>query len=164
MGIKIAMQLLGTRELYRTLDRASAETRKRVATAVAFTAQEVALGAKARVPQRTGELRDTIRAEPTTNPFVWFVKAGYGRLRRRSRATTTLGRRVSKARRARAVPIISRGAYAMVVEFGSHGGRARQPAQPFMFPALEASHSRHVARIARAMDDGAKAATRGVRQ
>ena len=152
------MQVYGTRQLWRTLDRASAEMRRRVATAVAFTAQEVANGARARVPKDTGELASTIRAEPTTNPFVWFVKAGYGNLPRRRRAAAAGS---GTRRRPRVTRVEQPGAYAAVVEFGS---RARNiPAQPFMFPALEASHGRHVARIARAMQDGAAAGTRGAR-
>jgi hypothetical protein len=155
-GIRVAFEVHGRRELWRTLDRASDEIRKRVATAVAFTAQEVALGARARVPKRSGELADTIRAEPSTNPFVWFVKAGYGKLPRRRTRAGSGGRR-----RPRVTRVEAPGVYAAVVEYGSQAKNI--PAQPFMYPALEASYSRHVARLARAMQDGATAGTRGVR-
>lgn len=151
-GVRVALRWHGTREFWRALDRADHAIRKRVATATAFTAQEVAGTARSLVPVRTGELRSTIRETPTASPFVWMVTAGLGRLRRRRRGTAT------KRRRARvAVVVEAPGAYAAIVEFGAHG-RARQPAQPFLFPALNASYSRHLARLARAWQDGARIA------
>jgi hypothetical protein len=158
-GLQAAIQIRGVREFMRTLDRADAAIKQRVARAVAFTAQEVANGARARVSIRTGELRNTIRAEPTTSPMRWVVAAGFGRMRRRRRSRAGS----SKKRRVRVTAIEPRGVYAAIVEFGSHGGRARQPAQPFLFPAVHASQSRHAARIARAMNEGAAAASRGAK-
>lgn len=158
-SIKIAIQVLGARQITRALDRATPEVRARVAEAIRVTATEVAADARSRVPVRTGELRNTIRAEPgDRSPLVWFVKAGYGSLKRRRRA----GKSTAKRRKpqVRAIGPIEPGIYAMVVEFGSQSGRARQPARPYLFPALESARDRHVARVRRALFDATQAVER----
>lgn len=155
-GIKMAMHIVGARRIERALFTASIEARQRVAFAIKVTAEEVQHGAQMRVPIRTGELKSTIRAEPGNSPFHWFVKAGYGTLKRRSRRTRTTKRRP----KARVAGPTESGIYAMVVEFGSQGGRAAQPAQPYMFPALEASRSRHIDRLHAALDGAMNATER----
>jgi hypothetical protein len=150
------MQILGAKRLVRAFERADIEARRRVALAVQQTAEDVAEGARMRVPVRTGELQRTIRTVPTPNPFRWLISAGFGTLKRRSRSRTTKRRRPTAPQLGPVAP----GVYAMVVEFGSQSGRARQPAQPYMFPALEAAHARHVNRLKAALYGGLVAAER----
>jgi HK97 gp10 family phage protein len=160
-SVKVFVQVRGVRETQRALERAHADIRARVSKAVEETAREVVAGARSRVPVKTGELRNTIRAEPSAkNPFFWVVKAGYGTLKRRRRG----GRAGSGGRRrprVTAIGPVEPGIYAMVVEFGSHGGRAKQPAQPFMYPALDAARPGHVARMTRVLKEACNAANRG---
>ena len=156
--LKLSMQILGAQRLKRAFETASLETRREVALAVQYTAEEVAQSARLRVPVRTGELRGTIRAEPGNSPFVWFVKAGYGTLKRSSRRSSTSTR--TRRPRVRMLGPTEAGIYAMVVEFGSQTGRAKQRAQPYLFPALEASRLRHLQRLRGAIDGGFAAAAR----
>lgn len=154
--VGLALEIQGAKRLMRAFTNADLAARQRVAQAVRITAEEVAASARLRVPKRTGELMRTIRTVPTSSPFRWIVSAGFGSLKRRSRGRTT------KRRRPTAVQLgpVAPGIYAMVVEFGSQAGRARQPAQPFMFPALQASRPRHIARIRQALMDSTNAAAR----
>ena len=149
----------------------------RLRGAVAATTHEVEAGALARVPVSgpgsrkatsrpgPGELRNTIRAEFSTEGFTGYVKAGYGTLTRRSRAGrgTRKGQsrrnaKIARSRRARSLASRGLGNYAMVVEYGSPG--RGQPAHPFMRPARQAAIPRHTARIQAAIS-GAVAAAGG---
>lgn len=154
--VGLAMEILGAKRLMRVFSNASLEARQRVAHAVKVTAEEVAQGARLRVPKRTGELMRTIRTVPTSSPFRWLVSAGFGSLKRRSRSRTT------KRRRPTAIQLgpVAPGIYAMVVEFGSQAGRARQPAQPFMFPAIAAARPHHIARVRQALIETTNVAAR----
>jgi hypothetical protein len=66
--------------------------------------------------------------------------AGYGQMARkgRAKAARTRGQKVNQGK----------GVYAPAVEFGSMG----KPAEPFLFPALEAESSAFVAGCGAAMD------------
>lgn len=156
--LKLTFQIMGAKRLVRVFERADLEARARVAAALRVTAEEVAQGARMRVPVRTGELWRTIRATPTSSPFRWIVSAGFGTLKRRSRRKSTSTRRRRPV--ARMLGPIEPGIYAMVVEFGSQSGRAKQPAQPYMYPALVASRERHIARITTALNGAAEVAAR----
>lgn len=91
-----------------------------------------------------GELRATIRAEPSKTPEpVAYVKAGHGKLRRRSTARDP-GKRKAPAS-------TGLGVYAMVVEYGSpHRG---VPAQPYLRPAREAKKGVLKVRAEQALND-----------
>jgi len=98
-------------------------------------------GRKAKNRPGPGELRDTIRMEPSrTDAPVAYVMAGTGKLRRRSKAKTAKGRSRAAAKRAAAGSPQALGAYAMAVEYGApHRGVA---AEPYMRPAREAAWPR----------------------
>lgn len=149
--IETVIEVRRVREVKRALDRATDDIKRRVQEATRQTALEVAADARSRVPVRTGELRNTIRAEPgDKSPYVWFVKAGFGKLKRpKGRAS-----RVGTRRRPKVTAIGSPGIYAAVIEFGS----STKPARPFMFPALEAARSGHIARVSRAIKQACDAA------
>ena len=154
--VKLTIQLLGAKRLARVFERAPLAARQRVAVAVRQTAEDVAAGARMRVPVRTGELQRTIRTVATPSPFRWKVSAGFGTLKRRSRSRTTKRRRPT----APMLGPVSPGVYAMVVEFGSQSGRARQPARPYMFPALEAATPHHFSRVREALRTSTEDAAR----
>jgi HK97 gp10 family phage protein len=132
--MKLYLTMTGVPELRRAFANVTPEIERGLAGAVRETAIVVVAGAKSRVPVRSGELRDTIRADFTGNGLVAFIKAGYGTLRRRSRRGSSSARYAKHSRRRRAAQDAP-GIYAMVVEFGS----TKQPAHPFMFPALESA-------------------------
>lgn len=107
---------------------------------------------KAKSRPGPGELRSTIRAEKSnTDAPVAYVKAGYGKLRRRSTAKTAKGKARAENLRARARDAMifpgsaasgagqaaALGVYAMTIEYGSP--RRGIPAQRFMRNAREAN-------------------------
>ncbi|HEX6050027.1 MAG TPA: hypothetical protein VFZ21_12190 [Gemmatimonadaceae bacterium] len=160
MSLKVLSGLDQVRASFRMLDTG---LQQRLKGAVRETTLEVEAGARARVhvsgPDSRkaknrpgpGELRGTIRAEFSGEGFTGFVKAGYGKLRRRSRATTSRGR----ARARRRSPAAQRlGNYAMVEEYGAHD----RAAHPYMRPAREAAVPRHRARLEKAINGAVQAA------
>lgn len=138
----------------------SAEVRARMVKQVKASTANVTRGAKLRVPVSgpnsrkakgrlaAGELRNTIRDEYAEDGLTGFVKAGYGKLSRRTvRGTKPKNQRVQNAAqfmRSQHTTALrmnnamdrAAGIYAMVQEYGSPGrGLA---AQPFLRPAQEA--------------------------
>lgn len=162
--VRVWVEVRGVRQVQRALERAHADIRARVAKAVQQSAQEVLAGARSRVPVRTGELRSTLRVEASAkNPFYWNVRAGFGSHPRRQSGRSKSWKGGGR-RRARAVPIgaadTRSGIYAAVVEFGARSGRAKQPAQPYLFPALEAARAGHLERMKRVLKEACDAAGR----
>lgn len=147
----------------------------RLRGAVAETTHAVREGAASRVPVSgpgsrkakgrpgPGELRDSIREEFSREGFTGYVKAGFGKLTRRSRAGagTRKGQekrnvKIAASRRARALTSHGLGKYAMVIEYGSpNKGKA---AQPYMRPARHAEDANHRARVERAIAGAVTAA------
>lgn len=149
--MKITTRVDGIREVSTALRMLQPETQKRLRIEVATTAREVVAGAKQRVHVRSSELKDTIRDDKSKDGLVSFVKAGYGSLKRRSRAKVG-----SKRRRSKQLGPVEPGIYAMVEEFGSQ----TRPAHPYLFPALEAARPGHIARARRALRGAVAAADR----
>lgn len=164
-GLKVVSGLREVQASFRLLDT-GLQTRLRAA--VAETTAEVKTGAMARVPVSgpdgrkaksrpgPGELRDTIRGELTSDGFAGYVKAGYGKLGRASRAREVksagqVRRQRSLRAKARARSFASRGLgnYAMVVEFTG---------KPYMRPARQAAIPGHQARVQRAINGAVDAA------
>lgn len=133
-------------------------TRKQVSVAIRRGTDDVRNGAERRAPERTGELRSTIRAEFSKDGLTGFVKAGYGKLQRRSRAVTAGGKARAKSQRRTAKNSrdaqrqLTLGVYAPVVERGDP--RRNKPARAFMNPSLRAERPKIQQSIARAMDKG----------
>lgn len=174
MTTKIVSGLSQVRTAFRLLDTG---LQARLRGAVAETTHAVRAGAVSRVPVSgpnarkaknrpgPGELRDTIREEFGSDGFAGYVKAGYGKLKRASRAkppkTAGQARRQAKLQaKARSRSLASRGIgqYAMVVEFGSP--KEGKAPQPYMRPARQAEIGNHRARIEQAIN-GAVAAAGG---
>src|SRR3954451_7552741 len=123
--MKLILTMTGLPELRRAIGDMAPRIEAKLRDVIVGTANRVVSDAKSRVPVRTGELRDTIRADVPPTGLVAYVQVGYGTLRRRSRA------RIDSRRHRRRKPADkSLGVYAMVVEFGS----TKQPAHPFLFP------------------------------
>lgn len=138
------------------------QERRLVKDAVIATADAVANDARALVPISSGrlsrkqkgrpgpgELRNTIRVEPSTQPdaLVAYVKAGTGTLRRRSRSKT------GKRRVVTATPP-ALGVYAMAVEYGTpHRG---VPAQPYLRPSMDKNRAAHIERVKAAVSRAAR--------
>lgn len=153
-GANIATEVTGIRDVVNALRILQPETQERLRAVVRESATAAVAGAKSRVPVLSGELAGTIRADYTKDGLVAFVKAGFGTLKRRSRAKVGSKRR-GRARAKQLGPI-EPGIYAMVVEFGS----TTQPAQPYLFPAIEAVRPGHLARAEKALHDAVAAADR----
>lgn len=151
--MKVTTEVLGVPNVRTALRVLQPETQKRLAGEVETTANRVVAGAKGRVPVLSGELEGTIRHDTSKDGLVAFVKAGYGSLKRRSRAKVG-----SKRRRQRAKQLgpVEPGIYAMVVEFGGQG----REAQPYLFPALEQERAGHVSRADAALRGAVQAAER----
>lgn len=165
MPIKVTARITGNalNGFPRSLKQLSEQGRINLTAAAFATAQDVATEARRRVrvsvvgPESRkaktrpgpGELRDTIRAEPSASTApVAYVKAGMGKLRRRSRATTAKGQKRA-ARRKPTAANKALGVYAMAVEYGApHRGVA---SRPFLRPAIHAKRNVLVARAAEAL-------------
>lgn len=135
-----------------------AGTRKNVTVAIKRGTDAVRGGAERRAPERTGELRSSIRAEFSKDGLTGFVKAGYGKLQRRSRAVTAGGKARAKSQRKQAKSSrdaqrqLTLGVYAPVVERGDP--KRNKPARPFMNPSLRAERPKIQSDIAKAMESG----------
>lgn len=163
MAVKVTARITGNalNGFPRSLKQLSVQGRANLTAAVLLTAQDVATEARRRVRVSStgptsrkaknrpgpGELRDTIRAEPSNGTApVAYVKAGMGKLRRRSKATTTKGKQRKRTTTAANKAL---GVYAMAVEYGApHRGIA---AKPYLRPAIKAKRGVLVARAAEAL-------------
>jgi hypothetical protein len=166
MSVKITTLVQGVERLRRELQLAQPHTQQRVATEIKKSTQTVTAGAQARAPRRTGELTATIRDEYGKDGLSGFVKAGYGQLERRSRATTDKGAarfaKVKASRAARRVKFLAAtssraafanadlGVYASVVEHGdSRTGRAPHP---FLIPPFTSERPHAIENINKALN------------
>lgn len=124
---------------------------------------------KAKHRAGAGELRDTIRDEYSADGFTGFVKAGYGKLKRRSKRSAkpkkqgperyaTFMRRLHREALAMDAMRAS-GVYAMVVEYGDP--RRNKPARPFMRRALSGNKAGHNARLRAALEAATRKAAQG---
>lgn len=144
----ISATLVGVPELYRRVRMMDGEVYVRTRRAIRRGTEAVVSTAKTLVPRRTGELESTIRAEFSKDEMTGYAKAGYGKLLRRSRASSSSVRyEKAKARRAQrqkdlllatsskqAFALADLGVYAMVVEYGDK--KRNKPRLPFMGPAF----------------------------
>jgi HK97 gp10 family phage protein len=132
MDIKIVLQ--GVDAFKRAIRLSDAGTRANTIAAIERGTQAVEAKAKAKAPRLSGEMAETIRDEYSKDRLVGYVKVGYGKLLRRSHASTAERKKRLKERRRRKGSKSGQGAYAPVIERGDKR-RNRQP-QPFMIPAL----------------------------
>lgn len=128
-GTKITTLLAGAEQLERALKLANPKTKAAVVAAIQKNAKEIAAKARAAAPKVTGEMVSTIRDEYSTDGLVGYVKVGFGKLPRRSKAGTIAGIARAKARKR----TVGRGAYAPVVERGDP--RRHHLPHPFLMPA-----------------------------
>lgn len=152
---KITTILEGVPRFVRQLQLADVATRERTIAAVKRGTQRVAAAARSRAPVKSGEMASTIRDEYSKDGLVGFVKVGFGKLPRRSRASTIAKQqKLAKKRRARGTRA-GKGSYAPVVERGDP--RRHHRPHPFVMPAFNAEKSGIVDEIAKATHEGAKA-------
>lgn len=134
--------IVGLKQCVNVFRMASPEVKKRLKVVVHSRTDAVLRGAEARVPVRSSELKNTLRASygTPTDPdaLMGFVMAGYGSLKRRLRGSNKrtqsaywLRKYRGKMQQGPKLP----GEYAMVVEFGD--AKRNKPAEPYLFPALE---------------------------
>lgn len=118
-----------------------------------------ALSRKAKTRPGPGELRDTIRAEAGKADMpVAYVRAGLGKLRRRSRATTAKGKAAAaRVRRMSAKSQQALGVYAMVIEYGAP--QRGVAAHPYMRPSLDHERPFFRAQLRRVLDEAVRRAT-----
>ncbi len=182
-GLKVTADVTGMRSFVVALRMLDPAVRRRAAAAVRVSTESATTAARRNVPVSgpedrkakhragPGELRDTIRSDYAGEGLVGFVKAGQGKLKRRSKRTAAPKRLgperlrtfMGRLQREAIAMDASRasGVYAMVVEYGAQD----RPAKPYMRPAANAERGPHTARLAaalrRSVDDAATAA-RGV--
>ena len=150
-------------------------TREKTKEAIKHGTHAVVKGAETRAPEVSGELKQTIRAEFAPNGLTGFAKAGFGRLVRRSRATTERGKARAaqlKAKRTaawksgkvnsskKAMALLDLGVYAPVVERGDK--KRHHKAHPFMIPAFRSAEPSIKQDIAAALRTVASATERAV--
>ena len=134
--------LVGLKQCINVFRMASPAVKRRLGVVVRSRTDAVLRGAEARVPVRSSELKDTLRASYGTpsdpDALMGFVMAGYGSLKRRlrggnkrSQSAYWLRKYRGKMQQGPKLP----GEYAMVVEFGD--AKRNKPAEPYLFPALE---------------------------
>lgn len=150
MSTNAKIVLANVEKFAREIKLMNEHTRTNVKGAIQRGTRAVAAGAVSRAPKRSGELASTIRDEYSASGLVGYVKAGYGKLQRRSRATTAKGAANAKDRREKmkarfaaagtskaALAAANLGVYAPVVERGDK--RRHKPARPFLVPSLKAA-------------------------
>jgi HK97 gp10 family phage protein len=151
---KIITLLDGVPRLIRQIQLADTATRARTIAAIERGTKRVAAGARARAPKLTGEMASTIRDEYSKDKLIGYVKVGFGKLLRRSKASTEARKqRLAKRRKAKGSRS-GKGAYAPVVERGDQR-RHRKP-QPFVMPAFQSEQQSIIAEIGRATTEGAR--------
>jgi hypothetical protein len=145
--IPIRVAIAGVEQLRRSLKLTNERTKVGVRGAIRRGTVKVRDGAKARVHQRTGELHDTIRDEYSGDEMVGWVKVGYGKLPRRSRAKTDKGQARAKRRGKRPT---GKGAYGPVEERGDK--RRNRPAHPFLHPSLRDEKSGIISDVEKSLE------------
>jgi HK97 gp10 family phage protein len=156
MSTKITTLLDGVPRLMRQLQLADAATRERTIAAIERGTKRVAAGARSRAPKLTGELAGTIRDEYSKDRLIGYVRVGFGKLLRRSKASTEARRqRLAKKRRTKGART-GKGTYAPVIERGDP--RRHRKAHPFLMPAFNGEKPTIVSEIGQATKDGVHAA------
>lgn len=151
-GVTIGVYLTGVKELERRVALMDKRVQARVRVSVRRGTEAIEAGARQRAPVKTGELMYSIRSEYTKDKLTGYVKAGYGKLLRRSRAVKDkekLRYQGAKSRREerrlqlrlaqgskQALTVADLGVYAPVVEHGDP--RRNKPKRAFMYPSFEA--------------------------
>jgi hypothetical protein len=132
MTVKITTVLGGAERLIREFKLLDPRVKARTVAAIQKNTKAVAAKTKAVAPVKTGEMASTIRDEYSENGLIGYVKVGFGKLPRRSKATTEKGKaRFAKLKNRRK---IGRGAYAPVIDRGDprrHIKARHFLAQPF---------------------------------
>ena len=138
--MKVTVKITGDKAILGSLSLMNVKGRQRLEKAVDRSSANVLAGAIARVHVRSGELKKTIRRKISTSGMSATIMAGYGQLERKGKAA---------GKRARGIKVNQgKGVYAPVEEFGSQ----TNPANPFLFPALEAEKPAFYADCEKAMD------------
>ena len=138
--MKVTVKITGDKAILGSLSLMNVKGRIRLGQAVDRSSAAILVGAQARVPKRSGELAKTLRRKISPSGLSATIMAGYGQLARKGKAAGA---------RARGIKVNDgKGVYAPVVEFGS----STSPAQPFLFPALEAEKPAFLAGCNAAME------------
>jgi hypothetical protein len=174
--MKITAAVKGIRSWSQACKTMNAATRADVSVAVHETTTAVEAKAQMNVPVSgansrkakgrpgPGELRATIRAEFSEDGLAGFVRAGNGKLPRRSRRTKAiklgpLTRKAYEKQQARIALQQERalGSYAMVINYGSPGRGI--PGSHYMDRAKESERTAHITRVTRALAHAADTTT-----
>lgn len=153
-GIKILTLLEGVPELIRRIELTDAATRVGTVAAIQRGTKRIAADARQRAPKVTGEMASTIRDEYSKDGLTGYVKAGFGKLPRRSRAAAAARQNRLASRRSAKGTKAGKGSYAPVVERGDPK-RHHKP-HPFVMPAFVAAQPGIKEDLARATVIGAK--------
>lgn len=139
--MKITVKMTGFQSLIGSLSMFNVEGRKRLERAVDRSSANIEAGAKSRVPKLTGELEKSIRRKIAPSGMSATIMAGFGQMARKgkARAARAKGEKVNQGK----------GIYAPAIEFGS----LNKPAEPFLFPALEAESSAFASACGAAMNE-----------
>lgn len=132
--IKIGLLLTGVPQLQRALELANPKTREASKLVIRRGTQAVLADAKRRIHSVSGELAASGRDEYSEDGLIGYVRFGYGKLPRRSRASTAERQSLLARRRKRSSTKTGKGAYAPVVERGDP--RRHHRPHPFVIPAL----------------------------
>jgi hypothetical protein len=167
--VKLNAFLDGVPKFVRAVELTNEHTRSRTIAAIERGTKAVAAKAREKVPRVSGELAQTIRDEYSKDRLVGYVKAGFGKLQRRSRASTAEGKARAKARREhsklqmalansskQALSVADLGVYSPVVERGDP--RRHHPAHPFLVPSLVEQKPSIIADLAAAPEKAAQEA------
>lgn len=144
-AMKVTVKMSGFKELTGSLSMINVAGRVRLEKAVDTSSAAILSGAQARVPvgsaddPHAGDLKKSLRRKISSSGMSAAIMAGFGQMARKGRA---------KAARTRGEKVnVGKGVYAPAVEFGSEG----KPAEPFLYPALNAEAPAFVARCSEAM-------------
>jgi hypothetical protein len=155
VSAKFTTVLDGVPRLLRQIQLTDAGTRARTIAAIQRGTKRVAAAARTRAPKVSGEMASTIRDEYSKDGMIGYVKVGFGKLLRRSQASSAARRdRLTKRRKAKGAKS-GKGSYAPVVEHGDK--RRHKKAHPFVIPAFQAERSSIETELKQATVDGAKA-------
>lgn len=132
--IKIGLLLTGVPQLQRALELADPKTRAATKIVIRRGTEAVVADAKRRIHSVSGELASTVRGEYSDDGMIGYVKVGYGKLPRRSRASTAERQAHLARARKRSSTKTGKGAYGPVIERGDP--RRHHRPHPFVMPAL----------------------------
>lgn len=150
MSVKFTASLGGAERLIRELKLSVPRTRAKVVAAVHKNTEAVTAQTKGNIHSVTGELAGTVRAEYSESGLIGYVKAGKGKLPRRSKSK---GVKQTKGRKRKT----GEGAYAPVIDRGDKRRNIR--AQHFMSRPFEQQKPKAIADISHALNDSMKDVT-----